>query len=66
MRANILFQWRNSMSIILEQNVEVSTEVLMKGFLKALNMENLINNKTYIESVKNLQKGEVKKDVNQK
>lgn len=53
------------MSVILEQNVEVSAAVLMKGFLKALNMENLINNKTYIEAVKNLQKGEMNKDVNQ-
>lgn len=52
------------MSSISEQYMEVKSEALIKGFLKTLNQENLINNKTYLEAVGKLKKGDVKKNVN--
>lgn len=53
-----------SMSSISEQYMEVKSEALIMGFLKTLNQENFINNKTYLEAVEKLKKGDVKKNVN--
>lgn len=44
----------------------VDAEVLIRVFLKALNRENLINNKTYLEAVDVLERGEVENYVDKK
>lgn len=44
----------------------VDAEVLIRVFLKALNRENLINNKTYLEAVDVLERGGVENYVDKK
>ena len=51
------------MNDMSEMCMTVNSEVLVRGFLKVLNQECLISNKTYLEAINKLEKGDVKKDV---
>lgn len=46
------------MNGVTETCITVDAEVLVKIFLKVLNQENLINNKTYLAAVDKLEKGD--------